>query len=135
MGRKTMQAALKSGVRASSLLRTQSMALAAPVQRIGGARSASNNAPLASYDHSYDYPLTPLGDPSKRAFTYMVLGGARFVYASATRLIAVKFITSMAMSEDVKANASTEVDIGAIEVGSSVTVKWRGKPVFVRHRS
>ena len=56
-------------------------------------------APLASYDHSYDYPLTPLGDPSKRAFTYAVLGGARFVYASAARLIAVKFISSMAMSE------------------------------------
>ena len=38
-------------------------------------------------------------------------------------------------SQDVKANASTEVDIGAIELGTSVTVKWRGKPVFVRHRS
>merc|ERR550537_637799 len=47
----------------------------------------------------------------------------------------MKFISSMAMSEDVKANASTEVDIGAIELGTSVTVKWRGKPVFVRHRS
>ena len=38
-------------------------------------------------------------------------------------------------SQDVKANASTEVDIGAIELGTSVTVKWRGKPVFIRHRT
>merc|ERR1711968_182569 len=78
--------------------------------RVAGARPSSSLTPLASDDHSYDYP-------------------------SATRLIAMKFISSMAMSEDVKANASTEVDIGAIELGTSVTVKWRGKPVFVRHRS
>jgi ubiquinol-cytochrome c reductase iron-sulfur subunit len=33
------------------------------------------------------------------------------------------------------AAASTEVDISAIAVGQVVTVKWRGKPVFVMHRS
>merc|ERR1711990_1298941 len=133
---KSMAASVLTGIRGSSLLRTKAVTLAPAVQRLAGVRSASSNAvaPLASDDHSYDYPLTPLGDPSKRAFTYAVLGGARFVYASAARLIAVKFISSMAMSEDVKANASTEVDIGAIDAGSSVTVKWRGKPVFVRHR-
>ena len=31
--------------------------------------------------------------------------------------------------------ATIEVDISAIEPGQSVTVKWRGKPVFVRHRT
>merc|ERR1711990_956222 len=134
---KSMAASVLTGIRGSSLLRTKAVTLAPAVQRLAGVRSASSNAvaPLASDDHSYDYPLTPLGDPSKRAFTYAVLGGARFVYASAARLIAVKFISSMAMSEDVKANASTEVDIGAIEEGAAVTVKWRGKPVFVRHRT
>merc|ERR1711966_425023 len=58
-----------------------------------------------------------------------------FIYASAIRLVAMKFIASMAASADVLALASTEVDIGAIEEGTSITVKWRGKPVFVRHRS
>jgi ubiquinol-cytochrome c reductase iron-sulfur subunit len=33
------------------------------------------------------------------------------------------------------AAASTEVDIGGIAVGQVVTVKWRGKPVFVMHRT
>merc|ERR1711966_392807 len=83
-------------------------------------------APLASDDHSYDYPLQKVGDPSKRAFTYMVLGGAR--------LIAIKFIASMSASADVLALASTEVSLESIDQGTSVTVKWRGKPVFVRHR-
>merc|ERR1719502_1056837 len=125
---------LRLGSRSSSLL-PRTTAVLPMATRVAGARPSSSLTPLASDDHSYDYPVKPLGDPSKRAFTYMVLSGARFVYASATRLIAMKFISSMAMSEDVKANASTEVDIGAIELGTSVTVKWRGKPVFVRHRS
>ena len=31
--------------------------------------------------------------------------------------------------------SATEVDISAIEVGQSITVKWRGRPVFIRHRT
>ena len=31
--------------------------------------------------------------------------------------------------------ASTELDLSAIALGQIVTVKWRGKPVFVRHRT
>lgn len=31
--------------------------------------------------------------------------------------------------------ASTEVDIDKVEVGQILTVKWRGNPVFVRHRT
>lgn len=45
------------------------------------------------------------------------------------------FIGSLAPSKDVLALASTEVDISPITVGQSVTVMWRGKPVFVRHRT
>merc|ERR1711988_2048838 len=98
------------------------------------ARQSTSTA-LAPSDHSYDKPLEKLGDPSKRAFSYLVLGGARFIYASAARLIAIKFIASMSASADVLALASTEVDLNNIDQGTSVTVKWRGKPVFVRHRT
>ena len=31
--------------------------------------------------------------------------------------------------------ASIEVDLGAIAEGQILTVKWRGGPVFVRHRT
>jgi ubiquinol-cytochrome c reductase iron-sulfur subunit len=31
--------------------------------------------------------------------------------------------------------ASIEVDISALEPGMSLTVKWRGKPVFIRNRT
>jgi ubiquinol-cytochrome c reductase iron-sulfur subunit len=45
------------------------------------------------------------------------------------------FVDSMNPSADVLALASTEIDIGAIAEGQEIKVMWRGKPVFVRHRT
>jgi len=36
--------------------------------------------------------------------------------------------------QDVLAMANLEVDMKNIQEGQTVTVKWRGKPVFIRHR-
>jgi ubiquinol-cytochrome c reductase iron-sulfur subunit len=44
-------------------------------------------------------------------------------------------VNSMNPSADVLALSSTEVDLSPIEEGQSVTVIWRGKPVFVRYRT
>lgn len=38
-------------------------------------------------------------------------------------------------TKDVLAMASLEVDLSAIEPGNTITVKWRGKPVFIKHRT
>lgn len=86
------------------------------------------------YDE-YNHERYPAGDPSKRAFAYFVLTGGRFVYASLIRLLVLKFVLSMSASKDVLAMASLEVDLSSIEPGSTVTVKWRGKPVFIRRRT
>lgn len=86
------------------------------------------------YDQ-YNHERYPPGDPSKRAFAYFVLSGGRFVYASLLRLLVLKFVLSMSASKDVLALASLEVDLSSIEPGSTVTVKWRGKPVFIRRRT
>ncbi|CAN4090237.1 unnamed protein product [Withania somnifera] len=86
------------------------------------------------YDES-NHERFPPGDPSKRAFAYFVLTGGRFVYASLLRLLILKFVLSMSASKDVLALASLEVDLSSIEPGSTVTVKWRGKPVFIRRRT
>lgn len=47
----------------------------------------------------------------------------------------VPFIDSMNPASDVAALASIEVDISAIKVGEEKTVKWRGKPVFIKRRT
>ena len=45
------------------------------------------------------------------------------------------FIDQMNPDSSVKALASTEVDISSIEPGKSITVLWRGKPVFIKRRT
>ena len=49
--------------------------------------------------------------------------------------VAWPMVSSLNPSQDVLALASTEVDISQIEVGQAITVKWRGKPVFIRRRT
>lgn len=98
------------------------------------AQALKNISSEITYDEHTHMRVTP-GDPSKKAFAYLVLTGGRFIYASALRILVLKLILSMSASRDVLAMASLEVDISSIEPGSTVTVKWRGKPVFVRHRT
>jgi ubiquinol-cytochrome c reductase iron-sulfur subunit len=45
------------------------------------------------------------------------------------------FVQSMNPSADVLAMASTEVDLAPIAEGQEIKVVWRGKPVFIRHRT
>ncbi len=45
------------------------------------------------------------------------------------------FIDVMNPAADTLALSTTEVDLAPIEEGQSITVVWRGKPVFIRHRS
>lgn len=45
------------------------------------------------------------------------------------------FVDSLNPSKEVLATASTELDLEPIEEGQRVTVMWRGKPVFVAHRT
>ena len=45
------------------------------------------------------------------------------------------FIDQMNPSKDVLALSSIEVELSGIVAGQSITVNWRGKPVFIRHRT
>ena len=44
-------------------------------------------------------------------------------------------IDQMNPDSSVKALATTEVDISSVEVGKTITVLWRGKPIFIRRRT
>ena len=92
--------------------------------------------PVAYIDdyHNHKHRFKP-GDPTKRAFTYMVLGTTKFIAASAARVLILKLIYTMSASADVLAAGSVEVNLSDIPLGESATIKWRGKPVFIRHRS
>ena len=45
------------------------------------------------------------------------------------------FLDSMNPSKDVLSLASIEVDLSNIETGKTTTVKWQGKPVFIKKRT
>ena len=70
--------------------------------------------------------------PNRRDFivTATTAAGAVGVGAAVWPLI-----DQMNPDASVKALASTEVDISGVEPGQSITVLWRGKPVFIRRRT
>lgn len=72
------------------------------------------------------------GDVTKRDFLKLVAGAGAAVGVGA---IAWPLVDSMNPSKDVLALSSTEVTLTPIEEGQGITVSWRGKPVFVRHRT
>ena len=49
--------------------------------------------------------------------------------------VAWPLIDQMNPAADTLALASTEVDVSKIVEGQAITVTWRGKPVFIRHRT
>ena len=44
-------------------------------------------------------------------------------------------VDQMNPDASVKALASTEVDVSSVEPGKTITVLWRGKPVFIKRRT
>lgn len=77
-------------------------------------------------------PTTTQADPNRRDFLILT---AQAMGAVGAGTLLWPFIDSMNPSADVLAMASTDVDLSAIAVGQEIKVMWRGKPVFIRHRS
>ena len=69
---------------------------------------------------------------TRRDFLFYATGGTAAVGAGAA---VWPLINQMNPSADVKALASIRVDISDIEPGTQLTVKWLGKPVFIRRRT
>jgi ubiquinol-cytochrome c reductase iron-sulfur subunit len=69
---------------------------------------------------------------TRRDFLYLT---AAAMGAVGTAAVAWPIIDSMNPAADVRALASTEVDLSPVEEGMAITVIWRGNPVFVRHRT
>mgnify|MGYP001818026118 CR=1 FL=1 len=69
---------------------------------------------------------------TRRDFLYYATAGAGTVAAGAA---VWPLVNQMNPSADVQALSSIRVDISAIEPGTQLTVKWLGKPVFIRRRT
>ncbi len=94
-------------------------------------------APTQGYMDAEDVQevLRPETDQDPRQFTYFMLAANRFFYTAGIRLLVLRFLYALSASADVLAVAKIEVDVSAIPRGKTVTITWRGKPVFIRHRT
>ena len=70
--------------------------------------------------------------PERRDFLFTATYALGAVGAGA---VAWPLIDQMNPDASVKALASTEVDISSVKPGNTITVLWRGKPVFIRRRT
>jgi len=71
-------------------------------------------------------------DVTRRDFLYVATGAVGAVGVAVT---AWPFVDQMNPSAAVLALSSVEVDLAPVAVGQQVVVKWRGHPLFVRHRT
>ena len=83
-------------------------------------------------DNSSDGHQTAGDETNRRDFLFLATGA--FVAVGAAN-VAWPLIHQMNPDASVKALASIEVDLAAVETGQSITVTWRGKPVFIRRRT
>ena len=71
-------------------------------------------------------------NPNRRDF--IVIAAQAFAGVGAA-LALWPFISQMNPDASTQAAASLEVDLSPVKEGQAITVLWRGKPVFVRHRT
>ena len=71
-------------------------------------------------------------DEDKRDFLFITTAG---LAAAGGAVTVFSMIDTMNPAKDVVALSTTEVDLSPVEEGQSLTVMWRGKPVFMRHRT
>ncbi|PSS00650.1 Rieske [2Fe-2S] iron-sulfur domain-containing protein [Coniella lustricola] len=74
--------------------------------------------------------------PTKNlTYQYFIVGGFGAITAMGAKSTIQEFLKNMSASADVLAMAKVEVDLASIPEGKNVIIKWRGKPVFIRHRT
>ncbi len=75
---------------------------------------------------------TTSADVTRRDFLYIASGAAAAVGGA---ISVWPLVDQMNPSAAVLSLSSIEVDLGAVQEGQQITVMWRSKPVFIRHRT
>jgi len=94
-------------------------------------------------DFTY-YRRSAVKDPSAKssetaeermAFSYVMAGGFGLGGAYGAKALVNQFLSTWSASQDVLALAQIEIKLADIPEGKNMTFKWRGKPLFIRHRT
>jgi len=123
----TGQPKITSGMRTSSIVRYAHSDIKIPTDEWEYVRRKSTKDPNAVSRDSV---------PKRLSFTYLITGVAMGITSAySSKVIVTDLIMTMSASADVLALAAIEIKLGDIPEGKNVTLKWRGKPLFVRHRT
>ncbi len=93
--------------------------------------SKNNHSATLSSANSNE-PTNNSSGTTRRDFMTLTAGAIAAVGGAS---VAWPFIDSMNPAADVLALSSVEVDLSPIKEGQTIKVKWRGVPVFIRHRT
>jgi len=72
---------------------------------------------------------------NRSSFSYVMAGGLGLSGGYAAKAIVNELVSSWSASQDVLALAQIEIKLSDIPEGKNMTFKWRGKPLFIRHRT
>ncbi|XP_063044394.1 cytochrome b-c1 complex subunit Rieske, mitochondrial [Engraulis encrasicolus] len=120
---------------------TTGPALSASITARAGIRYAHTDIKIPDFS---DYRRPDVLDPHKssqesseqrRVFSYVLTGATTVVGIYTAKTVVSQFVSSMSASADVLAMSKIEIKLGDIPEGKNMTFKWRGKPLFVRHRT
>ncbi|OQR78851.1 cytochrome b-c1 complex subunit Rieske [Tropilaelaps mercedesae] len=104
-------------------------------------RLAHTDIQVPNFDH---YRVKSRLDPSVpsaktevgvKTGTYIVVGLGALGATYSAKSIVTQFVSCLSASADVLALSKIEVKLSDIPEGKNSTFKWRGKPLFVRHRT
>merc|ERR1712045_954215 len=130
--------------RMSSVVRTGAQLIkASPMIQARAMGSLGNHNDMEVPDFSYyrrsgtkDSTRSSEGSAAARKnFSYAMSGAVGVVGAYSATSFVNSFIMSLSASRDVLAMAKIEVKLGDIPEGKNMVFKWRGKPLFIRHRN
>ncbi|KAJ3270112.1 hypothetical protein HDV01_000553 [Terramyces sp. JEL0728] len=119
--------------------------VAAPLQQsfqkryyAGPVSVATDKTHITSPPKQQDYykkDLSNYDDQASRNGAYFLVGSLSFVGAMAAKNLVTGFLYNLSASADVLALSKVEIKMDTIPEGKNIVLKWRGKPVFIRHRT
>uniref|UniRef100_A0A2K5DUM1 Cytochrome b-c1 complex subunit Rieske, mitochondrial n=1 Tax=Aotus nancymaae TaxID=37293 RepID=A0A2K5DUM1_AOTNA len=72
---------------------------------------------------------------ARKGFSYLATATTAVGVTYAAKSIVTQFVSSMSASADVLAMSKIEIKLSDITEGKNMAFKWRGKPLFVHHRT
>ncbi|KAA0198515.1 Ubiquinol cytochrome c reductase Rieske [Fasciolopsis buskii] len=71
----------------------------------------------------------------RKMFSYAAMFAGAVVATTGTKYALKSFVMPLAPTEKTLAEGTTEVNLSSIPEGKNLLVKWRNKPLFVKHRT